>query len=67
MDDFGDAFNDYSVPDQPKLFVRKYFYLHPHLEEKACQKHPERYSAVLAEYLRKFQEQYLLLTIEEVK
>lgn len=40
MDDYGDAFHDYSVSDNPKLYVRKYFYLHSHLEEKACQKNP---------------------------
>lgn len=27
MDDYGDAFNDFSVSDQPKIYLRKYIFL----------------------------------------
>lgn len=40
MDDFGDTLADFSVADQPKLYMRKYLSLGLASEEKICQKNP---------------------------
>lgn len=67
MDGYGEMFADYSVADEPKLYLRKYVYLSLSLDEWACEKNPERYSIILGEILRKFQQQLLLLTMDEIK